>query len=189
MNKLTRKVLNRALATPTLLGILAFLPVIFPEGTAFHETAYSVRTYGALGVLQGEGFGWLVKRLMVAFEAKGRDWNSDPRFLPCVLGGILAATILCYLPFRVFEHPGDWHLIFAAFSWTTLLTAFISSSLIGTSAVTIKMARRNMDQGRHPLIRGTEAPPPPQQWKLMLIVLGIVSFPVFCLLLQQWFGP
>ena len=113
------RVLRRILKTPSILGFLAVLPIL-TEGTSFHDTAVSLRTYGALGILNYEAFAWWATRAIGWFEAKRMDWDRDPRFF---LTGLLAlpfATIWSYLAMRLFEHPGEWKVIFTEFSGITL---------------------------------------------------------------------
>ena len=142
--------------------------------------AVTLRTYGALGVLQGAAFSWWADRVMVWFEATGRDWTDNRLFMPAIISPVPLAAVPCYLAMRLFEHPGEWAVIFTDFSLPVMGYAIVLCAIVATYSASMRWITTHAGRGTHPFIRGAKAPP---LWKIVLILLAVPGFPLLCFLI------
>ena len=176
---------RKVLSTPTMLGFLAVLPA-FAEGSTFHEAAESFRKYGSLGLLNSAAFMWWGKFVIAWSEARGMDWSGDLRFLPRFLLAYLIplplATLLNYFALRIFESMGEWKVVFTLFSRETLVSSLVLCGFCVAFTLLVVPALTLVSRGEHPFMAAKK---PPARWKIMLILSGILGFPLGCLLLGQ----
>ena len=181
IKSLVLRILRTVTKTPNVLGFLAVLP-FFTEGTAVHDDVVALRPHIALGILNYEAFAWWAKQSIAWSEAKGMDWGRDPRFLLTPLPVLPVVTIWSYLAVRLFEHPGEWKVIFAEFSGSTLLGSVVVCSLGMALAYLVTMTLVRVSRGEHPFLADHE---PPARWKIVVILLGMPGFFLAVLLLQK----
>ena len=179
-----KRLMRRILTTPTILTVFSILPVLYPEGTSFSETAKGLQTYGSLGVLVSEAFSWWAKTAIQWFEATNRDWNTHWWFIPAIILPTPWVAVPVYFAIRIFDHGLQWSALFTEFSFSAMWTALVFS-VLGSSISTVSvMSTTNLSRNQHPFIQDAEAPP---RWVIVPILFGILLFPLFCLWLLRVF--
>ena len=179
-----KRLIRHVLATPTILTVFSVLTILYPEGTSFFETAKSLQTYGSLGVLLSEAFGWWTKTAIQWFEATNHDWNTNWWFIPAIFLPIPWVAIPVYFSIRIFEYGLQWNALFTEFSLSTMWLAILSCGFGASISAFSVMSTTNLSRNQHPFIQGAEAPP---RWVIVPILFGILLFPLVCLWLSRVF--
>ena len=108
--------------------VLIILPLL-AEGSAYEERAASIQKYFTVGAYIGIiSVRWSV-RVRQWCERTNRPWDG-PWFLGGVSLVVIPATAVGYFLLRLFDHPGQWDIIFGYYSSETLVTAIFFSILI-----------------------------------------------------------
>ncbi len=164
--------------------MFAFLPVVFPEGTDFHDTAMSLRTYGSLGVLQAVALGWWARTVVHWFDSHGLDFDYDRAFLVAILAAVPWVSVPTYFAMRIFEHAGEWDVIFTELSLSTLgVAVLLATGVAGMSAFSA-MALTHLNRGESFLRSDTKAPP---RWAGIAIIVAFLAFPLIAILILRLF--
>ena len=182
---MSKRLIQRVFATPTVLTVFTTLPILYPEGTSFYETAKSLQTYGSLGVLASEAFSWWAKTVIQWFDDTNRDWNTHRWFIPVTLLPVPWVAVPVYFSIRIFEYGLQWDALFTEFSLSTMWTAILFC-VVGTAISSVAvMSTTNLSRNQHPFIQNAKAPP---RWVILPILVGMLLFPLVCLWLYRVFA-
>ena len=179
-----KRFVRRVLAVPTMLTIFSVLPILYPEGTSFSETAKSLQTYGSLGVLVSVAFSWWTNTAIQWFDDTNRDWNTHRWFVPAIFLPIPWVAIPVYFSIRIFEYGLQWDALFTEFSLSAMWAAILSCGLGSSISAVSVMSTTNLSRNQHPFIQNAEAPP---RWVIVPILIGMLLFPLVCLWLYRVF--
>lgn len=165
-----RALILRVLSPYSILSILAVLPILFPDSGA----AWSMATYGSMGVLISEAFKWWANVVIRWFDAVGYDWNSHRGFLPAIILPLPWAVIPTYFSFRIFDHGLQFAALFLEFSfralWSAILACLLGALFSGLAAMFVA----NISRGQHPFLENA----PPSPWAGFRILLALFGFPL-----------
>ena len=156
--------------------VLIILPLL-AEGSAYEERAASFQKYLTVGSYLGV--------VVTKWSIRVRQWCErtnrsleGPWFLGGTLLAFIPATLVSYFLFRLFDHPGQWNMIFGHYSSETLSMAIFFGMLAVTGCGLMVTAVTHYRRGESIVFSDLNATPA-KFWQMILVIL----FPLLLMIL------
>ena len=156
--------------------VLIILPLL-AEGSAYEERAASFQKYLTVGAYLGVIVTKWSIRVRQWCERTNRSWEA-PWFLGGILLAVIPATLVSYFLFRLFDHPGQWNMIFGHYSSETLSIAIFTGMLVVIGCGLTVTAVTHYRRGESIVFADPNAKPA-KFWQMILIIL----FPLLLMIL------